>query len=566
MEEKKLIVFVLLSMAILFAWQYFFIPKTKPQPREITSEKEITREIDQKGSEHRTGKSPIPGTYEKQPGDPAAITPSTETDRKVRIAPSKDIPLETDLYNAVINTLTGGFRSFSLKKYKKTTEKDSLQLELISSGLGGDELPLTLETDFGGRPFLFNKGFAYSTKEANLLLREDIHDKKLTMTARGGGVELTRTYFFRKSEYMIDMELVLRNITTKKLEGKVSVIWSTHTSEGEGLSRFQSFKPVTLTAGKLKSAGSIGKVIKEESISYENVRWIGFSGTYFARLIIPERKAGVTETEKVVNETLWQRLSIQPVEINANSSEVLKYRLYLGPKQYGLLKTYEDDVGEVVEFGMLAPIVKVFLVMMKAFYGVFHNWGVAIILVTLLVRVAMFPLTQKQYASMKAMQALQPKMKELKDKHKDNKEQLNKEMMNLYKVHKVNPLGGCLPLIVQLPIFFALYKVLYVAIELRHAPFIWWINDLSAPESLFVLPIFGGVHFGIMPILMGGSMFLQQKMSPTAMDPMQAKMMMLMPVVFTAMSFTFPSGLVLYWTFSNAFGILQQWMLTRKKN
>jgi len=300
------------------------------------------------------------------------------------------------------------------------------------------------------------------------------------------------------------------------------------------------------------------------------VDWAGFADTYFARIMIPLRKEGVTEDEEVTNNTLFQRLNIQPVEIAPGATQNLKYKIYIGPKQYDLLRDYGDNLGKnldkAVEFGMLWFFVSPLLVILKAFHSIPpHNWGIAILLLTLLVRVVFYPLMAKQYTSMKAMQALQPKMKELREKYKDDKDKLNVEMMSLYKVHKVNPLGGCLPMVIQLPVFFALYRVLYVAIELRHAPLFLWINDLSAPETLFIIPAFGGVHFGIGPLLMGVTMFVQQKMTPQTADPAQAKMFMFMPLIFTALSFGFPSGLVLYWTFSNLLGILQQWLLTKKQ-
>ena len=166
---------------------------------------------------------------------------------------------------------------------------------------------------------------------------------------------------------------------------------------------------------------------------------------------------------------------------------------------------------------------------------------------------------------MKAMQALQPRIKEIQQKYKDDREKLNAEIMALYRAHKVNPLGGCLPMLLQLPVLYALYRALYVSIELRHAPFIWWINDLSSPERLFTLPVLGGVDVGFMPLLMGASMYVQQKMSSTTVtDPMQAKMFMAMPVIFTFISFGFPSGLVLYWFVSNLLTIIQQYVINRR--
>ncbi len=185
-------------------------------------------------------------------------------------------------------------------------------------------------------------------------------------------------------------------------------------------------------------------------------------------------------------------------------------------------------------------------------------------MLTVFVKLVFYPLTRSSYRQMKALQALQPRIKEIQEKYKDDRQKMNEEMMALYRSQKVNPLGGCLPMLLQLPILYALYRALYVSIELRHAEFVWWIKDLSSPERLFHIPFFGGVDIGLMPIFMGFSMYVQQKMTPTTMDPAQAKIFMMMPIFFTFISFGFPSGLVLYWTVSNLLTIAQQYFINRR--
>jgi YidC/Oxa1 family membrane protein insertase len=252
------------------------------------------------------------------------------------------------------------------------------------------------------------------------------------------------------------------------------------------------------------------------------------------------------------------RFSLAP-----QASFTVAYRLYFGPKDLDILKAQGSRLDEVINFGWFSAIAKPLLHTLQFFYKYVGNYGLAIIIITVILKALFYPLTNKSYKSMKDMQKLQPKMAELKEKYKNDRDAMNKAVMELYKTHKVNPMGGCLPMVIQIPVFFALYKALMFSIELRHAPFILWIKDLSAPDSLFgvipsELPLVGGMPIGPLPLLMGATMVIQQKMTPSNMDPAQAKMMMALPFVFTFMFLNFPSGLVLYWLVNNILTIAQQ--------
>ena len=242
------------------------------------------------------------------------------------------------------------------------------------------------------------------------------------------------------------------------------------------------------------------------------------------------------------------------------------YKLFYGPKKLTLLKETGFNLEKIINFGWFDVIARPTLYLLNWLYGIFSNYGIAIILVTVILKAIFWPITQKGLKSMKNMQKLQPKMAKIKEKYKDDAARMNQEVMNLYKTYKVNPLGGCLPMVLQIPVFFALYKVLLQAIELRHAPFMLWITDLSAPDRLYLgfdIPYLGGLP--VLTLLMGASMFLQQKMTPTTADPTQAKIMMFLPVVFTFMFLNFASGLVLYWFVNNLLSILQQYLINRQK-
>jgi len=229
--------------------------------------------------------------------------------------------------------------------------------------------------------------------------------------------------------------------------------------------------------------------------------------------------------------------------------------MYLGPKDYSILQALNVGLENAVDFGdWLKWLAMPLLITLKFLYNnVVQNYGIAIIILTTLIKIIFWPLGNKSYQSMKEMQKLQPKMAELREKYKDDKNRLSQEMMALYKAHKVNPMGGCLPMVIQIPVFFGLYKTLLYAIELRHSPLIWWIQDLSAKDPYYITPI-----------IMGGTMFLQQKMTPPAGDPMQAKIMLFMPIIFTVMFLNFPSGLVIYWLFNNIISIGQQYYINKR--
>jgi YidC/Oxa1 family membrane protein insertase len=256
--------------------------------------------------------------------------------------------------------------------------------------------------------------------------------------------------------------------------------------------------------------------------------------------------------------------------VDPGGQAVARYTLYLGPRDLDILKEIGSQLEASVDFGWTDVIAKPLLYALRFFNQYVGNYGVAIIILTVLVKILFWPLTHKSYQSMKEMQKIQPLMAKIRERYKDNREQMNKEMMALYRTYKVNPMGGCLPMVIQIPVFFALFRILGSAIELRHAPFMLWINDLAAPDRLFSFPFeipFMSPPHGIpvLTLLMGASMFIQQKMTPTPGDATQAKVMMLMPIIFTAMFINFPSGLVLYWLVNNILSIGQQYRILKKR-
>ncbi len=295
--------------------------------------------------------------------------------------------------------------------------------------------------------------------------------------------------------------------------------------------------------------------LEAEKILGPDVSWGGFESKYFIASLIPQNPSLTSFRMSKDNSNLVAVSLKGPKNvIPPGQPGVFSYSLYLGPKDYTLLKAQNVGLENAIDFGdWLKWLAMPLLIALKFLYGYVHNYGVAIIILTILIKVIFWPLGNKSYKSMKEMQKLQPKMAALREKYKDDKTKLSQESMALYKTHKVNPLGGCLPMIVQIPVFFGLYKALLYAIELRHSPFFWWIQDLSAKDPYYITPI-----------VMGATMFIQQKMTPTGADPMQAKIMLFMPIIFTFMFLNFPSGLVIYWLFNNVISIGQQVYINRQ--
>jgi len=242
------------------------------------------------------------------------------------------------------------------------------------------------------------------------------------------------------------------------------------------------------------------------------------------------------------------------LKIEPNTQQELQFRFYAGPKELHDLTLAHTKLEKAIDFGWFDVIAQPLLLCLKFFYSYTHNYGIAIILLTILIKLLFWPLTNKSFTSMQAMKKLQPLMQKIREKYKDDPQRMNQEIMQLYRTQKVNPFGGCLPMVLQIPVFFGLYKALLYAIELRHSPFIWWIQDLSAKDPYYITPI-----------VMGATMFIQQKMTPTGADPMQAKIMLFMPIIFTFMFLNFPSGLVIYWLFNNVISIGQQVYINRQK-
>jgi len=312
--------------------------------------------------------------------------------------------------------------------------------------------------------------------------------------------------------------------------------------------------------------------------------WLGITDKYWLAALIPNQTTKVKTSfvsHKRGNNQAYQADFLSPaLTVNPGGTIETKSHFFAGAKEKKLLDGYNeslkiDKFDLAIDFGWFWFFTKPFAEALSYFNGVFGNYGIAILVLTVIIKLIFFPLANKSYRAMSKMKALQPKMEELKERFGEDRQRMNTELMNLYKVEKVNPAAGCFPIVIQIPVFFALYKVLFVSIEMRHAPFFGWIHDLSAPDPLGLFTAFGLipwdvpetlaiVNIGIWPIIMGATMFLQQKLNPTPTDPIQAKIFMFMPFIFTFILAPFPAGLVIYWAWNNILSIAQQWVIMRR--
>jgi len=379
-------------------------------------------------------------------------------------------------------------------------------------------------------------------------------------------VELSKAYTFSADSYVKDLEIRLRNIGAERISDQFVVSFYFQPYSGLDESSYNPSHVAAYQKGEL-THHSFSDLNKKYLGLKSPLDWVGYENNYFTQAVIPLELGGYDIIAQVVDpEKQLVRIAYlsEAFQLDPNQETTLKMRLYMGPKELEQLAKAGHNLAKAVDYGWFTFIAKPLHYVLNFFFRYLHNYGLAIILLTVIIKIIFWPLTQKSFQSMQAMKKLQPKIAQLREKYGNDKEKLNQELMQLYRTYKVNPLGGCLPMILQIPVFFALYRMLNGAVELRHMPFMLWIDDLTAPDRLdigFNIPYLGGLP--VLTILMGVTMFIQQKMTPSTGDPRQEQIMLLMPVVFTVMFVNFPSGLVLYWFVNNVLSIAQQYLINR---
>ncbi len=555
MDTYRAFLAIAISFVILVGYQYFFVGFDQPVPVDETAEKPIAASGQAAPAQSSGAMS---GAPQQGIPVPAIATPPMAVQSYDR-AP-KEIVVDTDLYTAVFTEDGGAIKSFRLKKHRETHDDDSPGMQLVKTdGSQGFPLDFSWGSALGSRVL-------YESGKQQIQLSAATNKAELRMSAQAAnGLIVERIYTFDNSNYLIDMTVRVINSSGNPLQGIPQLQQLNTPFEGVSspANRFLFSGPVAFVNGELEEV-KVGDFEDGPKTIQGAIEWVGYEGNYFLCGIIPIDGAGSTFTMQGTEALTRTMLAGDLDTIQPGGEKEYKYHIYYGPKKLEMLDSIGYNLGKSVNFGWFDVIAKPTLWLLNMFYGVVHNYGIAIILVTVLFKALFWPITQRGMKSMKNMQKLQPKMMKIKEKYKSDPTKMNQEVMSLYKTYKVNPLGGCLPMVLQIPVFFALYKVLLQSIELRHAPFMLWITDLAAPDRLWIgldIPYLGGIP--VLTLLMGASMFLQQKMSPSTADPTQAKIMMFLPVVFTFMFLNFASGLVLYWFINNLLSILQQVLINR---
>jgi YidC/Oxa1 family membrane protein insertase len=517
-------------------------------------------------------KTEAPASPARAPEPAPSATPSAPA--VAASAPAKEAPpvperiavVETPLYRAVVSSSGGQSQSWELR-YRG-------QKPMVAPGALGSKGLLVVRPGQPARPI------ALTLSSEKVALGPGTPSGEFVLTGEDGyGLRVTETLRFHVDSYLVDHHIKVENRHAVAQSADVLMAWTAPVEPPKEPERFQGQYPIRIVR---MTAGHVHReVLAKTAESSGQGQWIGLESEWYLTALIP-RSPGIQLSETKVTESKAD--AAKPPELSQVGLRVVLASLrpgqiwegqaqtYIGPKEYSRLKAVGVGLEKSIYFGgfpvpleygglpmewLAVPI----LWLMHRFYEYTHNYGVAIILLTVITKVLFFPLTIKSMTSMKAMQTLQPQINALRSKHKSDPQRLQRETMALYRTHKVNPLGGCLPMVVQIPIFYALYVALSVSVEIQNAPFICfgrafgvdlWICDLATQDPTYILPI-----------LMGVSMFIQQKMTPVMGDPRQAKMMLFMPVIFTFMFLNLPAGLVLYWTLSNVLQIAQQKYMER---
>lgn len=537
MDTQRLIAFIVFSFSLLLlweAWQDYNRPKTAP----VAAQSAPAAPTGTAAS----GDLPTPGAGLRG-AVPQAATLAQGARARVR----------TDVLEAVIDANGGDLRSLILTAYRDNVdERRPFQLfeektgrnYLAQSGFIGDKLP--------------NHKTVWQLEPGDYVLKPGQDRVEVRLKAVADGVEVTKTYVFRRGSYVIEVLHAVRNGGDQPVEGYPYYQFLRHGQAPEGESAFiYTFTgPAVYTeAGKFQKVSfeDIAKG-KQQHVREAQDGWIAMVQHHFVAAWLPQDPNADFKrefrTESLGNGEYRASLITPAVQVPPGGEQTVAMRLYAGPQELEKLKALAPGLEYVVDYGWLHILAYPLFLLLNWLNGLVGNWGLAIILLTVLIKLVFYPLSAASYKSMAQMRKLAPRLQALKERYGDDRQKLHEAMMKIYQEEKINPLGGCLPILVQIPVFIALYWVLLGAVELRQAPFALWITDLSARDPYYILPL-----------VMAATMFIQMKLSPTPPDPVQAKVMMIMPIVFSVFFFFFPAGLVLYWLVNNILSILQQWRI-----
>lgn len=578
-DQRNILLAIVLSVAILVGWQFIFVQPQSERQAQLQQQVPQTQQpvASQPASEQQGGVASAPSI--------GASVPSVLRETQSGVLSREDALKKTARVNILSSRLQGSislvgarFDDLVLSDYRETIDDSSPNIVLLSPTASSD--PYYAEFGWLGANVKAPDGLTeWRTDRRNLT-----PDSPVTLTwDNGEGLRFERRYALDE-DYMLEVTQRVRNTGTEDVTiAPYGLVSRTNTPE---ILNFYILHEGLLGVFD----GTLKEVDYDDVVDARTIRqptsggWIGITDKYWLVALVPDQSTKV-ETSFTSgtrgNTTLYQADFLGAAETLPRGG-VLEARshLFAGAKEVTLLDKYRTELDialfdRAVDFGWFYFLTKPIFLTIHWLSGKLGNFGLAILALTVGIRLLLFPLANKSFRAMSKMKLLQPKLVELKERYGEDRQKLNMEMMQLYKAEGVNPMAGCLPVIVQIPVFFALYKVLFVTIEMRHAPFYGWILDLSARDPLGVMTLFGLVdwnvpatldliNIGIWPIIMGVTMYLQTKLNPAPADPIQAKIFTFLPFIFTFILANFPAGLVIYWAWNNALSILQQWVIMRR--
>jgi YidC/Oxa1 family membrane protein insertase len=544
--EKRVIVFLILSLAIIIGYDYVL-----KQTGIISPPAESDQLPASDSSATKLQESAAPTADKKASTETARMLTTTSASAspmvQARTASEEQIQeVTTDLFRALFTNHGAVLTSWQLTRYASISKEKSEPIQMVYQG-GKFRKPLSLQAMDAALTTQINEGLYEVQRDFSTL--DTAHPTghlTFTYSDTRSGLRVVKELTFHHDTYVVDIA-----VRTEGLSGPVDVVLGTNfgiIEWGEGF--------IGLIGPATKVDDQIAKDAPDAEVQRNgSVGWVALQDKYFLGVLIP------TGASSAVIKKEGEKLFSAAVRYAASpNSTAASMALYAGPKEFDTLKSFNIGLEDTIDFGwfiygswgIVKAVAKPLFSVLRFINDYTHNYGVAIILLTVSIKLLFVPLQYKSYKSMKDMQLVQPKVAGLQAKYKDDRERLNKELIKLYRDHKVNPVGGCLPMVLQMPVFVALFNILYMTIDLRQAPFFLWISDLSAQDPYYVLPI-----------IMGISMVIQQKIMPTTMDPTQAKIMLLLPAFMTLLFLSFPAGLVLYWLTNNVITITQQFVTDR---
>jgi YidC/Oxa1 family membrane protein insertase len=549
--EKRAVLAIVLSLVVVVLWSIFFAPVPPPPPSEVS-------EPAPSSSAPPAGVGTPQPTVPASPGSASSTAATPERPPGAPAAQEVFVAVDTGVARFMLTSQGASVRAVQLLAYHTTLAKDAPPVE-IAPVPGSTTLPLNTVLSLEQRVIALGQ-VVFTPSQTELTLSANQPEGTVAFRGDlGDGRTVHRLYRFHHTNYTFEVSTWIEGLQPPA-GSSMLLLWGPgllrHT-DGAGRQGQTAEHPRSYVSGKVLH--ETPKKPGETQIEQGQVAWTALADTYFAAVLMPQEPPGEA--------VMARRLEGDALEIGLRTplpqgQAKQTVRVYVGPKSQPLLEATDPSLDKLIDLGFFSPLARPMLQFLRLLNGLVHNYGLTIILTTILIKIAFWPLTQTSYKSMQSMQKLQPKLKELQVVYKDDRQALNRAMMQLYREHKVNPMGGCLPMVLQIPVFFAFYNALLYSIELRHAPFIcwhtelWWIGrgicDLSVHDPSYVTPV-----------LMGVTMFIQQKMTPTTGDPMQAKIMQFMPLMFLMFFLKAPAGLVIYWLVNNVLSIAQQMLINR---